>query len=191
MTYKEYLMSDEWKRKRDKRLLIDQKCSICGKPFDLQVHHMTYKTFPNEHTTDLITVCKNCHTRIESIKDQPWYDSFGIVNGLIINQFNIENENNDYSAGGHIDFCNLETVKRYLFPYMKEHGANLDYIGGTNKVIEYFRDKRYEVILNYIEHGYPKEIVKQRVRFSNSMIDKVYKNPEIAREAIKRRKRGI
>lgn len=181
MTYKDYLMSDAWKWKREKRLLIDQKCSICGRPFDLEVHHMTYKTFPNENTTDLITVCRNCHSKIESIKAEPWYDSFGIVNRLLIKQFIKEYESKDYSAGGVIDFCNLEVVKRHLFPYMKEHGANLNYLGGTNRVIGYFRDKRYEVILNYIEHGYPKEIAKQRLRFSYSMIDKVYKNPEAIR----------
>lgn len=184
MTYKEYLMSDDWRRKRDKRLLIDQKCSICGRPFDLEVHHMTYKTFPNENTTDLITVCRNCHSRIESLKKESWYDSFGIVNKLLVDQFVKEYATKDYSAGGDVDFCNLEIVKRYLFPYMKEHGVNLNYLSGTNRVIERFRDKRYKVILNYIEHGYPKEIVKQRVRFSHSMIDKVYKEPEKTRKTL-------
>lgn len=184
MTYKEYLMSDEWKWKREKRLLIDQKCSICGRPFDLQVHHMTYKTYPDENTTDLITVCKKCHERIESLKAAPWYDSFGIVNKLLVAQFIKEHQMQDYSAGGQIDFCNLEVTKKYLFPYMKEHGANLNYLSGAGSVQAYFRNRRYEVILDYIEHGYPKEITKQRVRFSTSMIDKVYKNPEIARRLL-------
>ena len=184
MEYKEYLMSDEWKQKSDKRKLIDQRCSICERPFDLQVHHMTYKTYPNENTTDLITVCTKCHAKIESCKVKPWHDSFRIVNKLLVAQFIKKYQKQDYSAGGEIDFCNLEMIKRYLFPYMKEHGANLNYLSGTNDVTDYFRNRRYEVILNYIEHGYPKEITKQRVRFSTSMIDKVYKKPEIAKQLL-------
>lgn len=185
MDYQRYLMSNEWKWKRDKRLAIDGKCSICGRPFDLQVHHMTYSNCPNEQITDLITVCRNCHERIESKKAYPGYDSFSIVNKLIVEQFIKQHKERDYSAGGDLNLCDLTTIKRYLFPFMKEHGANLDYINGTSIVQCYFRNRRYEVIFQYMKMGYPKEEAKKRLRFSSAMIDKVYEAPEVAKRLLK------
>jgi hypothetical protein len=178
-------MSNEWKWKRDKRLAIDGKCSICGRPFDLQVHHMTYSNCPNERITDLITVCRSCHERIESKKAYPGYDSFNIVNELIIKQFIQLYKDRDYSAGGDMNLCELTTIKKNLFPFMKEHGANLDHISGTSIVQEYFRNRRYEVIFQYMEKGYPKEEAKKRLRFSSTMINKVYDEPEICKRLLK------
>ena len=48
---------------------------------------------------------------------------------------------------------------------------------GTNDVQAYFRNKRYGIILDYIEHGYPMSETVKRVRFSYNMIRKVYEDP--------------
>ena len=185
LTYKEYLLSPGWIWKRNHRRMIDGKCAICGSPIDLNVHHLTYKNVPNEKTTDLVTLCRFHHIEIEEQKDQPWYDSFHIFNKMLIKQFIKEHEQLDYSAGGNRDYCKLDVIKRDLFPYMKEHGANLDRLHGSNDVQCYFRNKRYEIILGYIEHGYPIEVTKTRVRFSYNMIKKVYDNPDLARSILK------
>lgn len=177
--YHDYLTSYDWQYKRNKRIAIDQKCQICGRPFNLHVHHMTYKNVPDERTTDLITLCKFCHRKVEDRKGAPWYDSFGIVNEMICRQFINEHKDRDYSAKGDLDFCKLDVIKRYLFPYMKEHGANLDRISGTSTVLTYFRNRRYEIILNMKAHGATPDDIFRRYKFSTNMVYKVYKQPEV------------
>lgn len=183
--YDNYLASPEWKRKRDERRLIDGKCAVCGSPMDLNVHHLTYKNVPHEKTTDLITLCRFHHMEIESKKGQPWYDSFDTLNHMLIAQFIKEYEHLDYSAGGNRDYCNLNTVKKDLFPFMKEHGANLDMLHGTSEVLTYFRNKRYKIILDYKNHGYPIEITRTRIRCSDKMLRKAYNHPDVVEEIIK------
>ena len=177
MTYKEYLQSDDWKRKRDYRRKIDGRCAICGSPLDLNVHHLTYDNVPHEEMTDLVTLCRFHHMEIEKMKTKPWYDSFHILNHMLAAQFCKENEHLDYSAGGPKDYCQIKVIQKDLFPYMKNHGANLNYLTGTNDVQAYFRNKRYGIILDYIEHGYPMSETVKRVRFSYNMIRKVYEDP--------------
>lgn len=182
MDYQKYLKSYEWKRTRDERIAIDQKCQICGRPFDLNVHHMTYGNVPYEKMSDLITLCRFCHEKVESEKGRPYYESFSIVNKLICHKFIKEYKEKDYAYHGDLDFCELNTVKRYLYPYMKDHGANLDHISGTQIVKDYFRNRRYEVILNYIEHGAAPDDVFRKYKFSSNMVYKVFRDPDSARE---------
>lgn len=67
--YEDYLQSDEWRKKAQQRLLIDNhKCQMCGRGSDetvLSVHHINYRTFQHENPlTDLITLCPVCHERV-------------------------------------------------------------------------------------------------------------------------------
>lgn len=184
MTYKDYLASDSWKFTRDQRIMADKVCQICGKPYDLNVHHMTYKNVPYEKMGDLITVCRTCHMKIESKKSRSWYDSFHIVNDLIALQFCKENEQNDLSGGGNLNFCELSTIKKYFLPYLKAHGGFLDQ-PRTNTIQAYFRNKRYEIILDYLNKGYPEYLCYNQTLFSKNMIHKVYSEPEVARRLLK------
>lgn len=184
MDYKRYLNSDEWKWKRDKRIAIDQKCAICGRPFDLQVHHITYENVPNENVTDLITVCRNCHIRIEGQKNHPGSSSQGIVNKMIAEQFCKEYQERDYSAMGDLDLCRLEVIKHYYYPFYKNHGGNLDMISGTQVIQCYFRNRRYEVILRYKENGAEPYIVLQQTKFSQQMVYKAYNKPQVVKNIL-------
>jgi 5-methylcytosine-specific restriction endonuclease McrA len=93
----EYLQSEDWQWKREKRLLLDgNKCRICGRPFDLNVHHMTYKNWPNENMTDLITLCNRCHKAIEAEKKYGSDDSFAIVARAFVKLFIKEYAPRDY-----------------------------------------------------------------------------------------------
>lgn len=186
--YHDYLQSHEWKRTRDRRVLMDKKCQICGRPFDLQVHHMTYRNIYHEHPGDLITVCKNCHRRIEEKKSKPSGDSFGIVNNEIARQFCKDYENRDYSHMGDLDLCKREVIYENFLPYLKAHGGGQEYINGHNIIQAYFRNRRYEIILRFFENGAPASIVKHQTKFSSSMIDKVYKDPEQAKRQIEEEK---
>ncbi len=59
-----YMRSEQWNIKRKTRLNLDdytcQSCGISGVPLD--VHHLTYKNIFNEDMSDLISLCRTCHT---------------------------------------------------------------------------------------------------------------------------------
>jgi 5-methylcytosine-specific restriction endonuclease McrA len=61
--YKGYTNSTEWIEKKKKAYLRDQKqCIICGKKYDLQLHHETYEHLGMpEEINDCITLCKTHH----------------------------------------------------------------------------------------------------------------------------------
>ena len=60
--YKSYLLSNEWKKKRDKKIkLANSKCENCGSTKNLQVHHKTYERIFNEKMKDLLVLCYICH----------------------------------------------------------------------------------------------------------------------------------
>ena len=181
MNYQEYLKSDDWKCKRDERRAIDGKCAICGSIIDLNVHHLTYKTFPDESASDLITLCRYHHEIVENRKNSPGSDSFHIVKYMMVEHFIKEYEHLDYSSGGNIDLCNLNIIKRYLYPFFREHGFPLNSLSGSSAIQRYFRNKRYGIILDYIERGFPLEVARTRVRFSDQMLRKVYSDPQKAR----------
>ena len=178
MNYQEYLRSDQWKRKRDKRVIADGKCQICGRPFDLQVHHKTYENVPFEHAEDLITLCRECHQEVERRKNYPGANSNAIINHMLAEQFCKENESRDYSEKGDLDFCKLDVIKKYFYPYLKQHGG--DIMGsGVSDIQCYFRDKRYHVILAYKKRGAQPDDIFRRYRFSKNMVYKAFNKPEV------------
>ena len=68
--YKEYLQSEEWKRKRYVVLKRDNwRCVYCGAPAT-QVHHTRYarKNLGKEPIKWLVSVCKSCHDSIHHSK---------------------------------------------------------------------------------------------------------------------------
>lgn len=61
--YYEYLKSRRWKIKRNRALKrAGYKCQVCACTKNLQVHHNTYKHIFHEHKTDLVVLCRKCHT---------------------------------------------------------------------------------------------------------------------------------
>lgn len=65
--YRDYLMSEEWQKKREQRIEIDDgRCVFCGeKVAHPVVHHLTYKHLGFENVwTDLVTTCETCHEKI-------------------------------------------------------------------------------------------------------------------------------
>ena len=66
----EYYQSPEWASKRSARLKLDgYKCARCGFTRALEVHHINYSRLYHEDVSkDLITLCKKCHSEIETQK---------------------------------------------------------------------------------------------------------------------------
>jgi 5-methylcytosine-specific restriction endonuclease McrA len=63
LPYAEYLTTDHWQRQRKRALEeADGKCKVCNSGGELHVHHRTYENLGNERTTDLVVLCKRCHS---------------------------------------------------------------------------------------------------------------------------------
>jgi 5-methylcytosine-specific restriction endonuclease McrA len=75
--YQEYLKSDKWKAKRLRVLQRDNFiCQKCGDRA-WQVHHKTYERIFNEHPSDLVSLCGDCHKDIHKIKKSKKISVFG------------------------------------------------------------------------------------------------------------------
>ena len=67
-TYKEFLKSDVWKKKRKLVLKRDKgKCVHCGKKAT-QVHHKVYVEWGREKLKTLESVCAKCHQHIHDLE---------------------------------------------------------------------------------------------------------------------------
>lgn len=74
MDYYQQLRHPLWQKKRLAILNRDNfTCQICSDTkTNLQIHHLSYNGFPWETpSSDLITLCENCHKKAEQIKSIP------------------------------------------------------------------------------------------------------------------------
>ena len=86
LSYEDLLKTEEWREKRQKILNRDNnKCVYCGKTHNLQVHHKYYSKYPNgfrvypwNYPDDaLITLCDECHKKVQSKKKiKTYYRSY-------------------------------------------------------------------------------------------------------------------
>jgi hypothetical protein len=59
-----YLKSDAWRQKRWRVLArANWFCEKCGNDAD-EVHHLTYERVGNELLSDLIALCRECHSKM-------------------------------------------------------------------------------------------------------------------------------
>ena len=79
MPYDEYLRTERWTKKAKRcKGGAGWKCQICNNSPPLHVHHRTYKNRGNEHWSDLIAVCIECHKMIHENVE---------IDGVIRNSF--------------------------------------------------------------------------------------------------------
>lgn len=64
MPYQEYLQSPEWQERRKQHLkYAHYRCQVCNEGrTELNVHHRTYERVGCELVSDLIVLCRGCHT---------------------------------------------------------------------------------------------------------------------------------
>jgi 5-methylcytosine-specific restriction endonuclease McrA len=61
--YSNHLQSDYWKEIRYKAHVRDGfKCVDCGDPCELETHHVSYERLGREWLSDLVTLCRSCHS---------------------------------------------------------------------------------------------------------------------------------
>ena len=78
--YEKYIGSVKWKKVRKYRMKYDDfECqspfplySQCLESKQLEVHHLTYDNLGNELLGDIVTLCQNCHDRVEDIIQSPF-----------------------------------------------------------------------------------------------------------------------
>lgn len=74
--YKLYLLSEEWRKKREEAFLCyGRLCLVCKAENKLHVHHKTYTNLGNELMEDLAVLCESCHDRLHTDFDaykQKW-----------------------------------------------------------------------------------------------------------------------
>ena len=71
----------EWEEKRKEVFGVHgEKCILCDKTEDIQVHHLVYKKahLPWEYDakTELIPLCKECHQRVHDRKNHPFHEKY-------------------------------------------------------------------------------------------------------------------
>lgn len=73
VNYYDYINSQEWKQKKvwfEKQLTLRKipiRCFVCGKHYDLQLHHRHYDTLGNETYKDMALLCSICHKRVHFV----------------------------------------------------------------------------------------------------------------------------
>ena len=72
MRYDEYLKTDEWQWRRKKKLEdAGYHCQLChANGGILDVHHSTYERKGNENLSDLIVLCRDCHSKFHGKEAQ-------------------------------------------------------------------------------------------------------------------------
>jgi hypothetical protein len=60
MEYREYLKTEDWQAKRDRKLSRKKLCGICAAPI-VDIHHLNYKNLFDVEMTDLRRMCRRCH----------------------------------------------------------------------------------------------------------------------------------
>jgi 5-methylcytosine-specific restriction endonuclease McrA len=69
MTYAEYRRTPEWKARRSRVLTrAGHKCELCNANGQLDVHHRSYDRYAQELLSDLIALCRSCHSRFHGIE---------------------------------------------------------------------------------------------------------------------------
>ena len=199
--YELYLQSPVWQAKRTQRLKIDNfKCASCGRPMDLQVHHIRYPAVLGTENvySDLITLCKYCHSRIHhpevtrkltSRKDLLTEDIRDFVHQC-------EQEDRSNVGAGEKNYCNLDIAKADAKTFLKDRGYQfadnspaLSRIAATAR--DYFTKKRYRIINEMIAHNYPPDEIYKRTLFSRHMIKKAFEQPDVVQTILNSKEYSI
>ena len=195
--YMDYLKSDTWQRLRSKRLAIDEyRCQRCGTPYGpLQVHHLAYPEVlgTEDPYLHLVTLCASCHEQIENRKKMHRTDRKDAVREQREYELReiyrtIKREACwDLSAigMGTLDFCNIDVIKAHFGPLFE---GKLEMLGYVSRVQDYFRDRRYRIILGMMDAGLTPREVCERTKFSWNMVSKVFEKPDTKRKILEMNK---
>jgi len=65
-----FFRGDDWNKQRINILERDKRCKLCGNNKSLSVHHIIpYRISKNNNESNLIVLCRKCHTTLERMYD--------------------------------------------------------------------------------------------------------------------------
>lgn len=74
-TYLEYMHSAAWERKRNAAFNHHGRfCHKCGSTHRLNAHHRTYARLGHERMSDIVILCRSCHSKEHPDKPQYFRD---------------------------------------------------------------------------------------------------------------------
>lgn len=64
--YRAYLQSEKWQKIRERVMLRDCRCVVCGAESNLHVHHIrgAHRFAEENHLEDLCVICEICHDKL-------------------------------------------------------------------------------------------------------------------------------
>jgi 5-methylcytosine-specific restriction endonuclease McrA len=65
----EYLFTDHWRWTSRRKIEQVPYCEQCGVRWQLDAHHLHYRTLGMERMTDLIVLCRPCHEKEHGVDD--------------------------------------------------------------------------------------------------------------------------
>ena len=86
---------------------------------------------------------------------------------------------------GTLDFCNIDVIKAHFGPLFE---GKIEMLGYVSRVQDYFRDRRYQIILGMMDAGLTPREVCERTKFSWNMVSKVFEKPDTKRKILEMNK---
>ena len=66
-----YLKSDHWRNLQRQKRKQNPSCQRCGATSKLDIHHVNYHNIFDVQLSDLLTLCRRCHTQEHTINGTP------------------------------------------------------------------------------------------------------------------------
>ena len=195
-TYEAYLQTEEFDQIRQAVFSRDgRKCVVCGSTETLQPHHLTYDRLYHEEISDLITLCRRCHSiyhaidkrrealatisrykELEQSKQdyEAKYNKIEAESKLITEEIKTEYLPKDYCRNGDLDMMDWAVLNPIIERKCEEHG--IDYWqGNKTKLRNYFHYRRCEFFLKCIDKGITRETMINKTKFDPQYLSKWYR----------------
>lgn len=183
--YKQYIEDHpHWQKVRQARLKFDNySCVVCHKDCRVffETHHLYYDHLGNEHLTDVITLCSNCHTRFHNAwtrqsfwkgREKGHWETYSIEDTAKMcfaywREDRLINKNPEMP-----NLCNRDVCRQYVDRYFKDFEINRPIKIDPNDFALFVRNKRYELFFDAEQRGlsveqFLDEYYGQKVRGEN------------------------
>ena len=194
--YEAYLQTEQFNNIRQAVLARDgYKCVVCGSTDMLQAHHLTYRNLYHEPTSDLITLCRKCHSIYHAVDKrraavdaiyqredekrmkENWdksYESLKKISAQIAQEIKEEYLPKDYCKNGDMDMTAWEVLNPIIDAKCKQHGIDY-YSGDKTKLRAYFHYRRCEFLLRCMDKGLTLSTMVARTKFGHQWLAKWYR----------------
>lgn len=191
--YTAYLLTEEWKNRRMGCLVrSNYRCEACGSGTQLDTHHLTYARIYSEPLSDLISLCRNCHSEIERLIKNQIIKRDGIPSELRKQTIRLLSHKSEPASYQHFKKPKFSNKKNY--PKSNYEKKNYDFINFNDIVSKEARKspnrksfhKFLTQLLPYNKSGKSKRSRAIFISRSMKMFDKLNSNPNNHFEACRK-----